>query len=411
MKTLLQINIVLNFGSTGCIVNELGQMATRNDWSSFMAFGRFNPAPQRGIIRIGTDWDLRIHGLQTRLFDRHGLGSKNATNTFIRQIEQIKPDIIHIHNLHGYYLNIEILFNYLANENIPVVWTLHDCWALTGHCAHFDFVGCEKWKSQCNSCPQKTAYPASFLIDRSKKNYNLKRKLFSSVRNITIVPVSHWLGNIVKQSYLSESHIQVINNGVDLEIFSPQNHTEEIRKQHGIGNRFMLMGAATIWSNRKGLDDYIELSKALAKDYIIVLVGLSAAQMKKLPRTIIGIARTENISELVKLYSAADIVLNLSAEETFGLTSVEGFACGTPGIVYNCTASPELITPETGFVVEKGDIQGIINAINTVKGKGKSFYSAACRKRAERLYDKNDRYMDYIKLYESILNQHADNAD
>ncbi len=370
-KNLLQINSVINVGSSGRIAEEIGQVVLEKGWNSNIAYGR-NERPSKSVlIKIGTDWDVKIHGLQTRLFDRHGLSSKNATVKFIRQIEKIEPDIIHLHNLHGYYLNIEVLFNFLSIVNIPVIWTLHDCWAMTGHCAHFTLIGCEKWKTRCYNCPQTKAYPTSILIDRSLQNYNLKKELFTSVKNMTIVPVSHWLGGIVEQSYLAGLPIQVINNGIDLDTFSPQNNTEEVREKYGIGKRFMLMAAATAWSDRKGLKDYVKLSKSLGNDCVIVLVGLSKAQIKFLPNTIIGIPRTENVLELAKFYSAANIVLNLSAEETFGLTTVEGFACGTPGIVYNCTASPELITPDTGFVVEKGDIQGLLNAINSVKEKGK----------------------------------------
>ncbi|NQU84849.1 MAG: glycosyltransferase [Mariniphaga sp.] len=403
MKNLLQINSVVNSGSTGRIAEEIGQTALNNGWESYIAYGRNERSSKSKLIRIGTDWDIKMHGIQTRLFDRHGLGSKIATEIIVRQIEQIKPDIIHLHNLHGYYLNIELLFNYLSKADLPVVWTLHDCWPMTGHCSHFDFAGCEKWKTLCYDCPQKTSYPSSILFDRSPKNYNLKKQLFTSVRNLTIVPVSSWLGGIVKQSFLSKYPIRVINNGVDLDMFSLQNNTEEVRGKYGIGNRFMLMGVATTWSERKGLEDYMKLSKTLTNDIIIVLVGLSTAQLKTLPPTIIGIARTENISELAKLYSAANIILNLSAEETFGLTTVEGFACGTPSIVYNCTANPELITPETGFIVQKGDIQDLIHAINTIKAKGKSSYGIACRERAEKLYDKVERYRDYLNLYELKL--------
>ena len=174
MPTLLQINVVVNSGSTGRIAEEIGQTAIANGWQSYIAYGRYERPSQSKLIRIGTDWDNKLHGLQTRLFDRHGLGSAKATKELIEQIKAINPDVIHLHNLHGYYLNIEILFNYLANANIPVVWTLHDCWPLTGHCSHFDFMNCEKWKSECNQCPQKKEYPASFGIDRSKQNFLIK---------------------------------------------------------------------------------------------------------------------------------------------------------------------------------------------------------------------------------------------
>jgi glycosyltransferase involved in cell wall biosynthesis len=220
---------------------------------------------------------------------------------------------------------------------------------------------------------------------------------------MTIVPVSRWLCEIVKQSYLAKYTIQIINNGIDIETFSPQDRTIELREKFGIGNRFMILGVATVWSPRKGLDDYIKLSELLSDDYILILVGLSTAQLKTLPKKIIGLPHTENILELTKLYSAADVVLNLSAEETFGLTTVEGFACGTPGIVYNCTASPELINPETGLIVEAGNLKQLTSAIEQIKSNGKDYYSLNCRRRAELYYNKKDRYNEYIKLYNNLL--------
>jgi len=399
---LFQINSVINFGSTGRIAEEIGQEAMKNGWKSYIAYGRKARPSQSGMIKIGNDWDIKWHGLQTRLFDRHGLASTKATKKLVEKIKEIKPDIIHLNNLHGYYLNIEILFHYLATADIPVVWTLHDCWPMTGHCAHFSFIGCDKWKTQCEHCPQKKGYPASYLMDRSYQNYRLKKELFTSVSKMTLVPVSNWLATIVKDSFIKGYPVKTIYNGVDTKVFSPQ-ATDEIREKYKIGNKFVMLGVASIWSERKGLNDYIRLSRLLKDDEIIILVGLTNQQINSLPPNILGIRRTENVHQLAELYSLANVVCNLSVEETFGLTTIEGFACGTPGIVYNCTASPELITPETGFVVEQGDLAGIRKAIDTVKSKGKAFYSAACRERAVKMFNKNDRYAEYIQLYEQML--------
>lgn len=404
MKTLLQINSVVNFGSTGRIVEEIGQTAIATGWKSYIAYGRYARTSQSELIKIGSDWDIRMHGLQTRLFDRHGLASTAATRELVEQIKKIKPDIIHLHNLHGYYLNIEILFHYLATANIPVVWTFHDCWPMTGHCAYFTFVECDKWKTQCFSCPQKKGYPSSYFLDRSKQNYTQKRKLFTSVNDITIVLVSNWLADIVKQSYLKDYPIRVINNGIDVNVFSPQSG-DGIRLKYGLADKFILLGVATAWGRRKGLHDFIELSKILKDDETIVLVGLKEDQIKLLPENIIGITRTESTQELAEFYSSADVVMNISYEETFGLTTVEGFACGTPGIVYNTTASPELVDDSTGLIVDPGDIKGLVKAITQIKEKGKQSYSEACVKRTHRLYRKEDRYREYIELYEELLNK------
>jgi glycosyltransferase involved in cell wall biosynthesis len=399
---LLQINSVVHFGSTGRIAEEIGQTAIAAGWKSFIAYGRNDRPSQSELIKIGNDWDIKMHGFQTRMFDRHGLGSKSATKELIGKIKEISPDIIHLHNIHGYYVNIEILFNYLQIINIPVVWTFHDCWPITGHCSYFTFVGCEKWKKKCYDCPQITSYPASWLVDRSEKNFQLKNELFTSLPNLTLVPVSNWLSGILKESYLKNYPIKLIHNGINTDVFNPS-FSSDFRTKHSLENKFILLGVASVWSPRKGLKDFIELSKHLNSDYQIVLVGLSRKQIEHLPENILGIERTESVVELANMYSEADIVLNLSYEETFGLTTVEGFACGTPSIVYNATASPELIDESTGLVVEPGDINELMEAIIQIKENGKQFYSEACVNRAHRLYKKEDRYQDYIELYNSLL--------
>jgi putative colanic acid biosynthesis glycosyltransferase len=402
MKTLLQINSVVNYKSTGRIVEEIGQTAIASGWESYIAYGRNERPSSSNLIKIGTDKDVKLHGLQTRLFDRHGLSSRKATSDFIKQIDNIKPDIVHLHNIHGYYINIEVLFHYLKNANVPVVWTFHDCWPITGHCSYFSYVGCEKWKSQCFECPQKSGYPASYFIDSSKKNYILKKELFNSLPNLTLVPVSQWLSGVLKESFLQNYPIRVINNGINTEVFKPS-LSSDFRNKYGLEDKFIMIGVATSWGERKGLKDYIELSKILESEFQIVLVGLNKKQIEQLPNNILGIERTDNVGELADIYSSADLVLNLSYEETFGLTTVEGFACGTPGIVYNATASPELIDVSTGIVVEQGNINKLVDAIYSIKKKGKEYYSEACVNRAYRLYKKEDRYKEYIDLYESLL--------
>jgi putative colanic acid biosynthesis glycosyltransferase len=263
MKKLLQINSVINSGSTGRIAEEIGQLAMKNGWKSYIAHGRNNRPSQSETIKIGNDWDIKWHGLQTRLFDRHGLASMKATKKLVEKIKEVQPEIIHLHNLHGYYLNIEILFHYLATANIPIVWTLHDCWPMTGHCAYFSFIGCDKWKTQCEHCPQKKGYPASYLMDRSYQNYRLKKELFTSVRKMTLVPVSNWLATIIKDSFLKGYPIKTIYNGVDTTVFSPR-ESDEIREKNKIKDKFVLLGVANVWDQRKGLNDFIRLSRLIA---------------------------------------------------------------------------------------------------------------------------------------------------
>jgi len=404
-KLLLQINSVINSGSTGRIAEEIGRLAINNGWKSYIAYGRNDRPSESQLIKIGNDWDIKWHGLQTRLFDRHGLASTKATKRLVEKIQEIKPDIIHLHNLHGYYLNIEILFHYLATAGIPVVWTLHDCWPMTGHCAYFSFIGCDKWKTLCEHCPQKKGYPASYLMDRSLKNYQLKKKLFTSVPQMTLVPVSNWLANIVKESFLKIYPIKTIYNGVDTTVFTPCS-TTKIREKYKIPtNTFVILGIASIWSERKGLKDFIRLSESLKENEMIILVGLTDKQINILPRNILGISRTENIHELAELYSLTDVFVNPTWEDNFPTTNIEALACGTPVITYQTGGSPEALTPETGFVVEQGDLAGIRDAIDSIKSKGKSFYAESCRERAVRMFNKNERYAEYLELYEQMLSE------
>jgi len=401
-KTLLQINSVVNFGSTGRITEEIGQTAIGAGWKSYIAYGRNDRPSQSELIKIGNDWDIKMHGFQTRLFDRHGLGSRSATKELVGKIKEISPDIIHLHNIHGYYINIEILFNYLRKTNIPVVWTFHDCWPITGHCSHFTFVGCEKWKKKCFDCPQKTSYPASWIVDRSEKNYNLKKKLFTSLPNLTLVPVSKWLSGILKESYLQHYPLHVIHNGINTEVFKPSSD-KVFRIKYRLENKFILLGVATSWGSKKGLYDFIELSKHLNSDYQIVLVGLTKKQIEQLPDNILGIERTESVKELAEIYSASDVFVNPTYEDSFPTTNLESLACGTPVITYKTGGSPEAIDELTGIVVEQGNISKLNDAINKVKDKGKQSYSETCINRAHRLYKKEDRYQEYIELYGSLL--------
>ena len=308
-----------------------------------------------------------------------------------------------MHHLHGYFINIEILFNFLKGSKIPVVWTFHDCWSFTGHCTHFEYVGCEKWKTGCNNCPQTKEYPASLFIDRSKENYLLKKDIFTSVDKMIIVPVSNWLGGLVKESFLQNYPIKVIQNGVDINIFQPISAIDRLQEKLNVKENFVILGVASPWVKRKGLNDFVELSKLLKNDCSIILVGLNKKQLNNLPSNIIGLPRTESPKHLAKLYSLSDVFVNPTYEDTFPTTNLEAMACGTPVITYSTGGSVESITPETGLVVEKGDVISMLQAITTIKEKGKSTYSNLCRGHAEKYFNKEDRFKEYLILYKDIL--------
>lgn len=396
MPKLLQINVVVNWGSTGRIAEEIGQLAISEGWDSYIAYGRGIPKSKSKLLRIGSNLNMYIHGLMSRIFDNHGLSSKIATEKLIRKIEEIKPDIIHLHNIHGYYLNYSVLFKYLSQLDIPIVWTLHDCWPYTGHCAYYTFIDCNRWKNGCYNCPQKYSYPATLFFDNSSFNYEYKKKVFNSIKNMTMVPVSNWLANELRNSFINKYPIKVINNGVDLKVFVPMPNENKNEK-------FTILGVASVWEKRKGLNDFIKLSQKLSNDFQIILVGLNNKQIKFLPPQIKGIERTNSILELVKLYNVADVFLNPTWEDNFPTTNLESLACGTPIITYRTGGSVESVDENTGFIIEPGNIDGIITAIKHIQVVGKNTYSQKCRLKAEMLYNKINRYKEYIQLYNELL--------
>jgi glycosyltransferase involved in cell wall biosynthesis len=404
MKKLLQINTVVNSASTGRIAEEIGRAAITDGWESYMAYGRNERTSISKKIKVGSNWDVYWHGVDTRLFDKHGLASKNATRKLVQKIDQIKPDIIHLHNIHGYYLNIRILFDYLSTIKTPVVWTLHDCWPITGHCTYFSFVKCDKWKTECCKCPQIHSYPASFICDRSTKNFLLKKELFSSLNNLMLVPVSFWLDELIKDSFLQERRSKVIHNGINIETFSPQENISLIKQKYNIAdNKFIILGVASVWEKRKGLKDFIELSKLLKDDEVIVLVGLTKRTINNLPDNIIGIERTENVQELAKLYSAANVYVNPTWEDNYPTTNLEAISCGTPVITYKTGGSPESITPETGFIVRQGNLSELRKGIKIIKDKGADSYIKNCRQVAVNNFNGQMKYKEYIELYRQLL--------
>jgi glycosyltransferase involved in cell wall biosynthesis len=393
---VLQINSVCGIGSTGRIATDIHAILKEEGHESYIAFGRGDPINCDSALRIGNKFDNFAHVIKTRIFDQHGFGSKRATKEFIEKVKELDPDVIHLHNIHGYYINVEILFNYLKEANKPVIWTLHDCWAFTGHCSYFDFVGCECWKLEgTHKCIQKKNYPSSLLLNNSRRNFERKRKAFTGVKNLTILTPSNWLAGLVKQSFLGEYPVKVINNGIDLDIFKPTK--SNFRKKNNLEDKFIILGVANVWVRRKGYEYFLELSKRLEQDEVIVMVGLTERQKNKLPANIIGITRTNNIKELVEIYSAADVFVNPTLEDNFPTTNLEALACGTPVVTFKTGGSIESIDGNCGIVVEKGNLAELLRAIKKIKLGNLS--NEKCVGRAKR-YNKKDRYLDYICLYE-----------
>ena len=408
MKTLLQINPVLRVStSTGRIMQEIGDLAMRNGWESYIAYGKGRdgilPCRSR-VVPVGGRWSTLWHGVATRLLDRHGLASTEATRRFVREIERIRPDVIHIHNIHGYFLNYRVLFDFLAQSGIPVVWTVHDCWLYTGHCYYYSYAGCRLWQSECHDCPQRREFPASWLYDRSRQNFRDKRAAFTSLRKgqLMIVPVSDWIRAEMSRSFLGGCDFRVIHNGINTEVFDISG-SDHVRTRYGLGDKHVLLGVASIWSREKGLDDFIAMSRLLAGDEVIVLVGVSPEQQRTLPRGIVGIARTENIHRLAELYSTADAFINPTWQDNYPTVNLEAISCGTPVVTYRTGGSIEAVTSDTGRVVEQGDVRGLLAAARDIRRQGCSFYRPRCRAYALAHFNKEDRYRDYLRLYDELL--------
>lgn len=402
---LLQINISLNTSSTGKIVRQISKMFADDGNKSYMAFSGKFPENRDldNTIRIGFKLDFYFHALITRIFDRHGFGSKRATKKLIKKIDYIEPDIIHLHNLHGYYINIEILFNYLSLKKIPIVWTMHDCWAFTGHCSHFEYVSCKKWEKACHSCPQSSSYPSSLFLDNSQENFLIKKRLFTSVQNMTIIPVSDWLDNQLRYSFLNRFKSKVIKNGIDLEVFKPS-ESRALIKDYNLHNKFIILGVASNWTERKGFFEFVKLRKLLNESFSIVLVGVNKKLQKMLPSGIISISKTKDQEELAMIYSCADLYLNLTFEDTYPSTNLESIACGTQVVTYKTGGSPESVNEEGGYVVKQGDIKAIKNLIDDMKN---GILPRVSKKNlvaiAQKNFNKENNFKHYLKLYEEIL--------
>lgn len=366
MKYLI-INSVAGFGSTGKIAVDLCRELERAGHNCILAYGRQKEnCDDIETYRIGTKANYCIHGLATRLCDAHGLGSIRATRKFLKWVDRYDPDVIWLHNVHGYYINIELLFGYLKNMGKKVVWTLHDCWSFTGHCAYFTYANCDKWKTGCHHCGQKNRYPKSILLDNSMGNYKRKRNAFCGVKDMTLITPSQWLADLVKQSFLKEYPVEVRYNTVDKSIFKPS--PSDFREKYGLTDKKVILGVANIWDKRKGLGDFIKLAKMLDENFAIVLVGLTQKQIEHIPKWIIGIKRIESSSQFATVYAAADPYINFSKEERLGMKTVEAGECGTSEIYEKGSACEEAARATGGIVVE-ANVESVYKAIT-----GRDFY-------------------------------------
>lgn len=395
MKVLM-INSLCGVRSTGRICTDLAQMLEERGHQTKIAYGR-GVVPekfQKYAVRIGSEWAVKLHGLKARLTGASGFGSTAATKRFIRWVEEYDPDVIHLHNLHGYYLNVEILFKYLRESGKPVLWSFYDCWSFTGHCAHFDYNRCNKWQEGCERCPHLREYPQSY-IDTTAANYAKKRTLFTGIPNLQLIVPSKWMQSMVEKSYMKDYPCHVLPNGIDLAQFYPRENA--VKEHFGIGGQKLVLGVSSVWHDKKGLAHCNRLAQVLDKaQYRIMLVG-GNDKNKWIDPSILRVEHTDSIDELCRIYTAADVFINPTLQETQGLTTVEAFACGTPAVVFNAGGAAECVDDTCGIIVPKDDTDALQAAIEKVCGE-KPFTSEACLKKAE-AYDKNICYQAFMELY------------
>ena len=397
---LAQINTVCGNGSVGRITVDIYHALKNAGHEGKIYYGRRTAPETAETEKFGSNLDMGIHVLSTFFTGTHGFDSKAQTKKLIESLKMYDPDLIHMHNIHGFYLNVEMFFEYLKQCGKPVVWTLHDCWSFTGHCAYFDYVGCDKWKTSCENCPQyRNSYPYALFKDGSKVNFNRKKEAFQGVKGLTIVTPSKWLGELVKESYLKEYPVKVIPNGIDLEKFLPQ----ETKKRE----KHLILGVANVWDRRKGLDYLKELSQMLdPENYEVAVVGVSKKQIEELPKGMIGIEHTQNVEELMQLYSQASVFANPTLEDNFPTTNLEALACGTPVVTFATGGSVESVDESCGRIVPQKDIQALKEAAIELCDNVENM-RAACRNRAFH-YNKYDRFGEYLNLYEESINHYND---
>jgi len=401
---ILQINTSIARSSVGRLIELLGHEIIRQGDEVAIAHGhRYGGPTGLPHIPIGHIADEYIHALQARLCDSDGLGSVRATRNLLREIDTFSPDIIHLHNLHGYYLNYRLLTDYIARHNIPTVITLHDLWLLTGHCSH-PVDGCEKWKYGCHACSGKSVYPAS-LTDASERNHAAKIHAIAQIPDLHVTAVSQWVADMARQSLLLKRRpleISVIHNGIDTGIFRPL--ASDIRIRYGIGDRHLILGCALPFNTRKGFEDFIKLRTLLSGQYAIALVGVNHRQARQLTRNgIIAIGSVESDMELAQWYSEADVFANPTYYEALSCTNIEAQACGTPVVTYQTGGCPETVCASTGMTVERGDVPAMAKAIEQVCDAGKASYTESCRRRAVEMFDYTTFTSKYLNLYSRIL--------
>ena len=391
---VVQINTTCGIGSTGKICVGISQLMSEGGIENYVICTSTNSSTQG--IAVSDRRYVKLQALKSRILGNYGFNSTAATKRMIRELDKINPDIVHLHNIHGHDCDLELLFTYFKDRGTKLVWTFHDCWAFTGYCPHFVMAKCDKWRTGCGGCVQKKEF--SWFFDRSAELYERKKRLFTGL-DLTIVTPSGWLASLVKQSFLSDARVVVINNGIDLDVFKPS--VGDFRSKYGLEDKKMILGVSFGWGARKGLDVFIDLASRLPDDYRIVLVGTDDSTDKLLPENVISIHRTQNQQELAEIYSAADLFVNPTREENYPTVNMESLACGTPVLTFRTGGSPEIIDETCGAAVDCDDVDSLEREVRRIC-EDKPYSQEACVAKAQS-FDKNERFKEYLKLYETIV--------
>lgn len=392
---IVQINCTSGKGSTGKICEGISAVLTENNIDNIIIYSE-GSTNLTNAKRLNSDRYRKIQALKSRIFGNYGFNSNLLTKKIIKELDQFKPDIVHLHNVHGHNLNIEKFFRYVKERKIKVVWTQHDCWTFTGYCTHFSMINCEKWRENCKRCPQRKRF--SWFLDRSTNIQRRKREALNGA-DLTVVTPSKWLAGLIKESFLKSCPVQVIYNGIDLSMFKPTD--SDFREKYQLKDKYIVLGVAFGWDKTKGLDTFLKLAERFNEKYQIVLVGTDENVDKQLPKNIISIHRTQNQIELAKIYSVADVLVNPTMEDTFPTVNLEALACGTPVITYATGGSPEGIDDRSGKVVEQGNVDGLEKEIYRACEEG-VYTKEDCIKRAS-IFEKKLKFNEYITLYRSLV--------
>lgn len=400
---IAQINMVAN-GSTGNIMLNIAKLVRSSGGNAVTFSARLYGKTRKkaalapdGHKFFGNYYENAVHTALGQLTGLNGCFSHIGTAQLIRELKKFKPDIIHLHNLHKFCINFPMLFRYIKKHHIPVVWTLHDCWTFTGHCPHFVMADCDKWQGECHSCPQLSVYPKS-RFDNTGLAHRLKKKWYGKLENMTLVTPSEWLADLAKQSFLAGYPVKVINNGIDLGVFKPTE--SDFREKYGLQDKKVILGVASGWDKRKGLDVFIDLVERLDDTYSIVLVG-KMPEIQTLPEKIITINRTDSQRELAEIYTSADLFVNPTREDTYPTVNMEALACGTPVLTFRTGGSPEIPDETCGFVVDVDDVDAMEREIRRICLE-KPYSKEACLERAKG-FDMYARFDEYARLYKEVF--------